>query len=335
MPLILSQELRNLDERTEYLRRTYHSLRNGRRNLHSRICQYLRSPRVAKFNHEPMLKQEEALAELDASIDEWVSKLEQAENRRTRIRQKLLEHVAAAVALPKPGLVGVSESLHLAMGVAQPFAPTNLSTPPRSPVKTAFTPRTRSSSPPPQRPMAQIPSTILEQPVVEEATAFGPGTDQPEEQEGMTAEKDREAGESLAADIRRTAVESIRIYAGDEVTALLFDVEQQMVRMSKAADHATVHHAAAPKETDSHMSDEERRELHRAHSHEMLQGGLQPLPLNACTSTASTSSTAKPSFSNSTPRTATPTIAEAEEHAPPVELLLTNAVFNPQTAVAQ
>lgn len=326
----LSRELRNLDERAEYLRRTYHSLRTGRRNLHSRICQYLRSPRVAKFNHEPMLKQEEALAELDASIDEWVHKLEQTENRRTRIRQKLLEHVAAAVALPKPDLVGASESLHIAMGVARPFVPTNLSTPPRSPVRIPFTPPTRSSSPPPQRALAQIPSTILEQPIVEEAAAFAPGSDQPDRQEEMTGETDQKAGEPHDADMRRTAgVESIRIYAGDEVTALLADVEQQMVRMSKAADHAI-----ALKDTDSHMSDEERRELHRAHSHEMLQGGMQPMPLNACTNTASTSSTTKSSLSNSTPRTATPTIAEAEENEP-AGFLLTNAVFNPQTAVPQ
>ncbi|KAJ3487427.1 hypothetical protein NLG97_g6413 [Lecanicillium saksenae] len=34
----LSKELRQLDDRTEYLRRTYSSLRAGRRNLHSRIC---------------------------------------------------------------------------------------------------------------------------------------------------------------------------------------------------------------------------------------------------------------------------------------------------------
>src|SRR4051812_43533868 len=96
------QELRLLDERTEYLRHTHTSLRSGRRNLHSRICQYLRSPRTAKFSHESILKQEEALAELDTSIDEWTTKLEHAENRRIRVRQKLLEHVAAAVTLGAP-----------------------------------------------------------------------------------------------------------------------------------------------------------------------------------------------------------------------------------------
>lgn len=47
-----------------------------------------------------MLRQEESLIELDASIDDWFDKLEMAENRRMRVRQKLLEHVAAALLLP-------------------------------------------------------------------------------------------------------------------------------------------------------------------------------------------------------------------------------------------
>lgn len=46
---------------------------------------------------DTILKQEEALAELDLSIDEWVTKLEYAENRRIRVRQKLLEHFAAVM----------------------------------------------------------------------------------------------------------------------------------------------------------------------------------------------------------------------------------------------
>lgn len=86
-----------LDERCEYLRHTYNSLRLGRRGLHTRMISYLKSPRMAKFSCDSILKQEEALAELDLSIDDWVSKLEQAENRRTRVRQKLLEHVAATL----------------------------------------------------------------------------------------------------------------------------------------------------------------------------------------------------------------------------------------------
>ena len=39
------------------------------------------------------------MAELDISIDDWVDKLAQAENRRARIGQKLLEHVAATLTL--------------------------------------------------------------------------------------------------------------------------------------------------------------------------------------------------------------------------------------------
>ena len=59
---------------------------------------YLRSD-VTIFSRESLIKQEEVLADLDLSIDDWNSKLELAENRRLRVRQKLLEHVAAAVIL--------------------------------------------------------------------------------------------------------------------------------------------------------------------------------------------------------------------------------------------
>lgn len=55
-----------------------------------------------QFSKERLLKQEEALVELDRSIDDWASKLERAENRRLRVRQKLLEHVAAALMLTTP-----------------------------------------------------------------------------------------------------------------------------------------------------------------------------------------------------------------------------------------
>ena len=104
---MLSQELELLDERCEYLQSTHKSLRQGRRNLHTRMITYLKSPRMANFSRESMLKQEEALTELDISIDDWVAKLEAAEERRTIIRQKLLEHVAAALtlqssAVPRP-----------------------------------------------------------------------------------------------------------------------------------------------------------------------------------------------------------------------------------------
>lgn len=96
-----NQELRVLDERSDYLRNTHKSLRAGRNSLHQRMITYLRSPGVANVCRENMLRQEEALAELDVSIDEWVLKLEEVENRRTRVRQKLLEHVAASLILTR------------------------------------------------------------------------------------------------------------------------------------------------------------------------------------------------------------------------------------------
>ena len=54
---------------------------------------------MSVFSHDSILKQEEALAELDKSIDDWVTKIEQAGNRRAQIRQRLLEHLAAALTL--------------------------------------------------------------------------------------------------------------------------------------------------------------------------------------------------------------------------------------------
>ena len=116
------------------------SLRAGRRNLHSRICQILRSPRTAKFRYESILKQEEALAGLDNSIDDWVTKLEHAENRRTRVRQKLLEHVAAAATLTTipSTTTSASENTQNAAKPKPPMLPdgaSNISTSPRSPVK--------------------------------------------------------------------------------------------------------------------------------------------------------------------------------------------------------
>lgn len=322
-----AQELRNLDERCEYLRRTYHSLRAGRRNLHSRICQYLRSPRTVKFSQESLLKQEEALAELDASIDDWVNKLEQAENRRTRVRQKLLEHVAAAVTLPGAGSTGASGALQLALGLSTTsIPPTNISTPPRSPTRTTSSAHNGSPSSSPQRVVAQVPSTIAEQPLVEEA-AVGLGINQTEGQK--TGAKKVEINEPLTAGIRRSDVESIRIYAGDEVAALLADVELQITRMSKASEaNAALRQekdAAALREKEAaSLSEQERKELHRAASHEALQGGSdsKDTPTNA-----SKSSTA------STPRSVTPLATEAKNEDHP-EFILSAAVFKPQTAVA-
>jgi len=105
----LSKELRALDERCEYLRKTFRSLRSGRQKLHARLLSYLKSE-CLEFSRERLLKQEEALEELDRAIDDWATKLDLAENRRLRLRQKLLEHVAAAMMLV-PGQASSSSQL--------------------------------------------------------------------------------------------------------------------------------------------------------------------------------------------------------------------------------
>lgn len=84
---------------------------------------YLKSNSLT-FSKERLLKQQEALIELDASIDDWDTKLERAENRRLRLRQKLLEHVAASMTLSTLTKAVHSQNQHLA-------------TPPRSPLRTA------------------------------------------------------------------------------------------------------------------------------------------------------------------------------------------------------
>lgn len=245
--LIILQELRHLDERTEYLRRTYNALRVGRRNLHSRIFQYLRSPRVATFSHESMMKQKEALAELDASIDDWVNKLEQAENRRIRVRQKLLEHVAAAACLTVGGLTTTLEPPQQPQANTPASGISNISTPPRSPLKEIFTSAgTASSSPSPQRVVARASSTVVEQPVIEEA-----------------ATRETEERVMSTAFLKRADVESIRIYAGDDVYALLADVKNEITRMSNHANEPT---------STADMIETKRIAHHRQRSHDMLNG---------------------------------------------------------------
>ncbi|KAI2469483.1 hypothetical protein F4781DRAFT_421976 [Annulohypoxylon bovei var. microspora] len=251
----LSKELRHLDERTEYLRHTYTSLRAGRRNLHSRICQYLRSPRVAKFSYESMLKQEETLAELDASIDDWVSKLEHAENRRTRVRQKLLEHVAAASTLSiVKDIAGASEILQQAMGVRLPSGASDISTPPRSPTKINTPTQSQSPSTSPQRVVARVPSMIPELPA--------------EELEEALVDRKRK---SSSAESTLQRMESIRIYADSDVYALLADVESEFTKLNDGA--------ASPKVQCQHETEEERRVLHRTLSHDIINKGY-PKALN-------------------------------------------------------
>lgn len=237
-----------------------------------------------------MLKQEEALAELDASIDDWVSKLEQAENRRTRVRQKLLEHVAAAATLPPTSevdVVAANESLQKAIGVLAPnTAASDLSTPPQSPKKSSTFPENEQSSPSPQRVVARVPSMIPELPAEEEEGNLEVPARDPEEESMLQR------------------MESIRIYADSDVYALLADVESEFTKLN--GDGTT-----SPEPTMQPANDAERKELHRAHSRDILTGTPTPPP----------GSTPEPS--PGARRTPTPTNGTGE-------ILLTAAVFKPE-----
>lgn len=95
----LPQELKLLDKRCSYLQNMLRLLRRGRRNLHIRMISHFELGGIMRCPRDSILRQEEALAELDVAIDVWVSKVEAAEERRTRIRQILLGHTTAAVTL--------------------------------------------------------------------------------------------------------------------------------------------------------------------------------------------------------------------------------------------
>jgi hypothetical protein len=139
------------------------------------MISYLKSESLI-FSRERLLKQQEALIELDRSIDDWIVKLERAENRRLRLRQKLLEHVAAAMALGTP------------QQYAQNARNQQATTPPRSPTM---------AMPPPRSP-------------------------------GMVIESPK----PLRLD--RKEVESIKIYADNQVLNLFNDIEQAVTKMCEA-----------------------------------------------------------------------------------------------------
>ncbi|KAK5634577.1 hypothetical protein RRF57_010290 [Xylaria bambusicola] len=291
-----AQELRQLDERTEYLRHTYTSLRAGRRNLQSRVCQYLRSPRMAKFSYESMLKQEETLAELDASIDDWVTKLEHAENRRTRVRQKLLEHVAAAAAMSaSAGLGGISsETLQHAMRMRTQPSASDVATPPRSPTKgaTFFDCSSPSPSSSPQRVVARVPSAIIEE------------------------DEDAKSHRSRLSSSTQTALErmeSIRIYADSDVYALLEDVENEFTKLNDGIN--------SPERLPQRQTHRYKRTLHHAQSHDVLGRNGSP--------SVSTASSRPPPLSPAAP--SPPTKNSPTQGG---NVFLTSAVFQPhQTTV--
>jgi hypothetical protein len=79
------EELQALNERCAYLRETYKGLRAGRQKLHDRMISYLKRGQTTIFSRESLLKQEEALQELDISIDQFIDTLEKGENRRLEL----------------------------------------------------------------------------------------------------------------------------------------------------------------------------------------------------------------------------------------------------------
>lgn len=182
-----------------------------------------------------MLRQEEALGELDASIDEWFNKLEQAENRRMRVRQKLLEHVAAATLLLDETTDGAC-CMHGSR-------PQDLNTPPRSPERHGnespcsepqtgrgspesdnSQSRSGNNTPPPTAVVVpRVPSTILEL-----------CADEPN---AIAIAKEVMSPSSVYSNDRRSETESIRIYAGNDLLALLTDVENEITRLSRSADN--------------------------------------------------------------------------------------------------
>lgn len=242
---------------------------------------------MARFSPESMLKQEEALTELDASIDDWATKLEMAENRRTRVRQKLLEHVAAAAVLMAPPVQTYTtpNPSNTNTNTTSSSAPT----PPRSPTKPSSSSSTSrsvggASSPSPQRrgSITGVPSTILENPVGEEAASAhrSPGVAVTPAAAGLEV--------SRVASLKRADVESIRIYAGDEITTLLASVENEITRLSHEVAGGSGK-ASPPVPEQQHtksasldeprsvggadwQSSPRRKALHRQQSHELLSG---------------------------------------------------------------
>jgi hypothetical protein len=153
------------------------------------------------------------------SIDDWFTKLEQAENRRMRVRQKLLEHVAAALTMPSAavgmtgarthglldgerddgrdqGMMTMVPRRHISMGEE---------TPPRSPVKE----QTRVPSP-----------------------------DGSPERLALPLRPQTQSIQELEDNASRMSKESIRIYADSDVYALLADVQAEINRMSAVKEES-------------------------------------------------------------------------------------------------
>ena len=63
--------------------------------MHSRMIAYVELAETSHISRESILRQEEALMQLDSRVDAWIARLKRTETRRTELRQKLMEHITA------------------------------------------------------------------------------------------------------------------------------------------------------------------------------------------------------------------------------------------------
>ena len=190
------------------------------------MMSFLKRENGAIFTRDGLIRQEEALMELDLSLDDWISKIEQAENRRLRIRQKVLEHFCAAITLEPNGVEAQATAMPTTSGGVghatrlQGLQRGQEQTPPRSPVDKTASPKLTSSSPSTQA--TNVSSAI---PEYEVKPMLG---DSPK----------------IGDPVKRTDVQSIKIYADGNVLDLFSDIEQAIDNMFDYDDkRATFNHA--------------------------------------------------------------------------------------------
>lgn len=206
------------------------------------------------------------------SIDEWFCKLELAENRRMRIRQKLLEHVAAALLLPvelhpaspqpqhtikepavwRPATSKTSAPEDGAQSVSAPASATTERGPawlePATPCTTAsmypHSPAERLAEPisVPQvfRPLPAS-AALSSHPIITNTVTItlDSSSPMPSPLPATWLSPTHEIikcyqrdRDSYSSAVGRPSAESVRIYAGEEVYKLLADVKEEIERMS-------------------------------------------------------------------------------------------------------
>ncbi|KOC13361.1 hypothetical protein AFLA70_611g000391 [Aspergillus flavus AF70] len=99
----LSQELVTMEEYCKYLQDRCTSLKSDRRILQEQKIRDLTSATwIGPKWKGRMLEREQELMDIDLSIDRWTGMLEHAVENRVTIRHRLLEHIAAILAVESP-----------------------------------------------------------------------------------------------------------------------------------------------------------------------------------------------------------------------------------------